>query len=490
MRAVTILLVLMCMAAMPVDANNLQITSVSLTGQNTTSDYTMVRFTISWEHAWRDPLNHDAAWVFIKYRVGPTGWAHATLSTTAGDHTAPTGSMITPSPDGKGVLISLSSNGSGTANFVDVELRWNYGADGVGDNDLVTLKMFGVEMVYVPQGAFHLGDGTTTDVNAQFSDGASIDPFLVTGEGSLTLGGGSPGSIGNQDYTGVGADDFNNAATQTLPAAFPKGYAPFYCMKHEISEGLWVGFFNCLTTTQKTTLDITGSTGKNADTEEYRNSIAWVSGDATTAYPDRACSYLGTTDALAFLDWAALRPITELEFEKACRGDEPAVADEFAWGTASAVPGNVIRLGPEDGTDTMASATANCIANASNLTDGSGSIVNAGPIRCGIFATPTANRVKAGATYYGILDFSGGVSEQAVTIGNGDGRAFTGLHGDGSLTAAGAANVTNWSQYMLVDRGGHFQSALKSIRVSDRAFPVSWPGRGLNSGFRGGRTAP
>ena len=40
-------------------------------------------------------------------------------------------------------------------------------------------------------------------------------------------------------------------------------------------------------------------------------------------------------DGAAYADWSGLRPMTELEFEKACRGNQTPVANEFAWGTAS-----------------------------------------------------------------------------------------------------------------------------------------------------------
>jgi formylglycine-generating enzyme required for sulfatase activity len=36
-------------------------------------------------------------------------------------------------------------------------------------------------------------------------------------------------------------------------------------------------------------------------------------------------------DVAAYLDWAALRPMTELEFEKVCRGPENRIAGEYAW---------------------------------------------------------------------------------------------------------------------------------------------------------------
>ena len=59
------------------NANNISVTNVSLTGQNTADNYTFVRFDISWENSWRTssaPANWDAAWIFVKYRVGNGNW--------------------------------------------------------------------------------------------------------------------------------------------------------------------------------------------------------------------------------------------------------------------------------------------------------------------------------------------------------------------------------------------------------------------------------
>ena len=61
-------------------ANNIQVANVTLTGQNTVDDYTLVEFDISWENSWRvvgGPGNWDAAWVFVKYRIGAGPWLHA-----------------------------------------------------------------------------------------------------------------------------------------------------------------------------------------------------------------------------------------------------------------------------------------------------------------------------------------------------------------------------------------------------------------------------
>ena len=54
-------------------ANNLGISAPLLVDHNTSTGTVDVRFTISWQNSWRTtsaPANWDAAWVFIKFRVG------------------------------------------------------------------------------------------------------------------------------------------------------------------------------------------------------------------------------------------------------------------------------------------------------------------------------------------------------------------------------------------------------------------------------------
>lgn len=77
-------------------ANNVVVNNITLTGQNTGSDFTFVQFDITWDNSWRvsaGPANYDAAWVFVKFSTnGSATWNHATLATSG--HTAPAGSTI------------------------------------------------------------------------------------------------------------------------------------------------------------------------------------------------------------------------------------------------------------------------------------------------------------------------------------------------------------------------------------------------------------
>lgn len=504
-------------------STNISVSNISLTGQNTASDFTLVTFDISWDNSWRTSTyesNWDAAWVFLKWRKqGQTAWNHATLHTSG--HTAPSGSTITTPTDGKGVFIYKSSDGIGTNTWTDVKLRWNYGVDGLVDADLVEVCVFATEMVYIPQGSFYAGDGNASD--GQFEAGIGGTPFLITAESyTIALGGGGAGSMGNHNATGMeaaGLDDFNDATSKILPAAFPKGYNDFYIMKYEVTQEQYVEFLNNLTYAQQDVRTTSSGTPSNppgnaALANTYRNGIDIKTSGVNATTPavyacnldgdvnfneandgqNIACNWLHFADCQAYMDWAALRPITELEFEKACRGTLSAVAGEFAWGTttiSSADAGALSNAGAAN--EISSNAGSNCAYNAPLGTEG--------PMRVGSFAQAGATRQSSGATYYGVMDMSGNVREMVITVGNATGRAFTGLHGDGALTAAGEANVTNWPSGFLADVsdavGAGYRSydwdaaTLTLLSVSNRnaaTYPYKW--RDPNYGFRGGRTAP
>src|SRR5688572_26024352 len=100
-----ILLIMICANAGR--ANYIQVANATLSGQNTSSQYTNVQFDLSWENSWRysaGPKNWDAAWIFVKYQVFGQPWKHATLSTTASDHTVGNdngvAATIAPTSDG------------------------------------------------------------------------------------------------------------------------------------------------------------------------------------------------------------------------------------------------------------------------------------------------------------------------------------------------------------------------------------------------------
>jgi hypothetical protein len=501
----------LCLSGTLLMANNLQVNNAVLTGQVPAGNYTFVQFDLSWENSWRDNINWDAAWVFVKYKTSyDTTWKHATLNTSG--HTIPNSYTGTTPSDGKGIFIYRSVNGNGSVNLAGTQLRWNYGTDGLNDGDLVQVKVFAIEMVYVPQGNFYAGDGTPNNVAGQFSQGNSVAPFLIISENSLTLGGAPLTNLGNRNASVMAtADDFNNITTQTLPAAYPKGYNAFYCMKYEISQGAYTDFLNTLTRTQQQTRvasfilsDAVANVYvmSSSSSIQDRNVITCpASGNGTLpsiifscSRSDRACNFLSWMDGAAYMDWSGLRPMTELELEKTCRGPLTPLADEFAWGTLVYIAGTNIS-GPENGTETITNAGAN-VNNNGPLIGGDGGFD--GPLRCGIFAKISTTREQAGATYYGVMEMSGSVWERAVGVGNSTGRLFNGLNGDGTLSSLGNANVTNWPGLVSSEVSGATGSNMRCgagsttlTRTSDRTYGnYNTTVRSFLNGFRGVRIDP
>ena len=533
-------------------AANIAVTNAALNYRDTAAGQRFVQFDVQWDASWRaawtytnntptvvtnSVTNWDAAWIFVKYRLaGSTSeWSHATLSTNSSDHQSPAGSTISVGLStnaggtnfGVGVFLYHSAEASGSWTNRGVKLRWQYGVDGVGRESRVDVCVHAIEMVYVPQGSFYLGDGNIssdsgTNFACQFEDGQFTNAFLVTNDNYIIyLGGGTNGNLGNNNNEGVAGtttDDFNNVIGQILPAPFPKGYSAFYCMKYEISQGQYKDFLNSLSRAQQ--VNRVASTNASyfamagCSTTNHHIFSANVRGNGictpsnvppsapitfgcdfnTNGVFDEAndgqtlaCNWLSWADEAAYADWAGLRPMTELEFEKACRGPMSPVINECAWGAPNITPNstaNVIKtvVGVFGGGTEATSSPTNfqCL----------GSI--AGPVRCGIFATASSGRIDAGASYWGIMEMSGNLYESVVTVGRPDGRVFTGTHGDGRLTSVGTADVPSWpgSAVGLGFRGGTYNGYPRHMSVSDRYWASAGFGRGISAGMRAVRLDP
>ncbi|HPS20033.1 MAG TPA: SUMF1/EgtB/PvdO family nonheme iron enzyme [Candidatus Omnitrophota bacterium] len=442
-------------------ANDLRIENVVIDSTDSEQKVADIVFDLSWENSWRNMTNWDAAWIFVKYSTdaGLT-WSHATLKTSgtnpsgfdSGDGTK---TDIIVSSDKKGCFVQRSFVGSGKVAISELRLLWDWGTDGLKAQDSVRIKVFGVEMVYIPEKSFYIGDGNnTTESQYAFHAGATNAAVQITNAlvGNIRVDAGASDDA-QITGSGIGIDgdggvDTNNDGNIDN-ANFPVGYEAFYAMKYEITEGQWVDFFNTLNQNQRDVRDITSSSGKNSDAVVDRNTVGWGGlGDASTQRTDRACGYLSWMDLCAYADWAALRPLTELEFEKAARGSNTPNLNEYAWGSDSVVAARAIS-GSEDGTETISTSGANCCYDNVAFSGGDG---GNGPVRAGIFATEISTREDAGAGYYGVMELSGNLSERCVTLGNSAGRKFAGSNGDGALNLQsgfeGNATNSDWPGYV------------------------------------------
>lgn len=131
-------------------------------------DIASVRIKIAWDNSWRDDFNHDAVYIFLKYRTkGSNAWKHAYFMD--GGHALPVNyeykiaNSNATQNQGMGVFIQRSVNGHGIVEeILSLQLKWNIKGNLTQQNfldDLVEYHATCIEMVYIPQGAFCLGDG-------------------------------------------------------------------------------------------------------------------------------------------------------------------------------------------------------------------------------------------------------------------------------------------------------------------------------------------
>jgi len=357
------------------------ITTTNLKWEPGTKDYSTISFDLAWNNSWRTtwtepadknvtgkPLrleSWDAAWVFIKFRPAETTpFSHATVSTEAADHRVPTGAKLDVglSDDGSkgiGVFIYRGAVGSGANDFKNIKLRWLHGTDKAPDKATFKnsqLRAYAIGMVYVPGG--------------QFQSRVPWAKALTT----IRLG----------DATKEGG--YRVATNTPVYAECPNGFNAFYSTKYAITQGQYADYLN----SQGPARGGPGLYGVSrymirCDT----NAEVYVA-----EVPDRGCNFLGWPQILNYEAWAGLRPLTDLEYEKACRGPRAVARSEDAWAAGMCAP--------------------------------------AAGLSKDLF--PDLPDIDAGASYWGIrgLSLSGCVHEwPGIIFENERGKGFKGTHGEG-----------------------------------------------------------
>lgn len=483
-------------AAIGLFAVNTQANNLKITGTSVDTSAGTVTFNIQWDNSWRTniaPANYDAVWVFLKYQdCADKLWKHANLSVTSSDHSTASPLKINAVTDGKGVFVYRSAIGGGNISSTSVTLKMNVAA---ANYENYNFKVFGVEMVNIPQGSFWIGDTT----NAGFGISPTYN-YQVTAE--------------NSNITTSSLGTGNSA-----PSTFPKGFKSFYSMKYEITQEQYVEFLNTLTYGQQARRSVANpdsATGTFAFADANRNGIKIKVPGSNASTPavygcdltagdfddlndgqNIAMGYQSWSDFTAYLDWSALRPMSELEFEKITRGPLASVAGEYAWGTTSltyVVPSGILNSGlANEGYNSVTNGRANY-----EQLSGYATISLGGATEVGFTATGSSGRTSASAAYYGAMEMSGNTYEFAVTT-KATGNTYTGLAGDGELSTTtatdGDANQASWPDNTGVYlRGGDFIGAANYngnnssfLRISDRASGAALATRNPGYGGRGVR---
>lgn len=540
-----------------VKANNINIQRVSLRDTNRVAKTVVIKINISWDNSWRDSINWDAAWLYFKYKKindSAWKWKHGNFSTTGnypGISTSPL-KIVVPS-DLKGAFLYRSGIGEGNIKSDSVCFVWNYGSDASINIDSVELRFFATEMVFVPEGSFSIGDGNGKDKSSNSFQNKYAENNYVTisrNWSPLVNTFVNNNYYGSDDVTvykdgirisGTDGIDVNNDKITDHPN-YPVGYRAFYSMKYEVTQGQYADFLNTLTLRDSNVNSYSDTNSlKKLNTrlklahqsldpyfsynpvEKYRHTIAFdsVNNKYTVSRPDRAIGQVYQQHVLAFCDWAGLRPMSELEFEKAARGPLPPyyrsyynnnnynyadttttnwTGGEYAWGndtTVARISNMTSNIkftfsGLENGTERFSNYNVlrryinpinNNGMNSYAIEGGDG---GSGPLRVGIFASDTSSRLSSGASYYGVMDLSKNVTEYVISLGSNGSRNFSYLvHGDGSLNVYGLATEFTPSNNGMLYIGSELRWLQKNGSISER----NNNGQQGSNGFRSVRTA-
>ena len=526
-------------ASLNTQANNVSVSNVVLNMTSST-----VGFDISWDNSWRNTSaagqtqNFDGVWVFVKFRLcsdrpvagfANPGYRHAWLSTIAADHVVGSGAAVQVgtslipisggTPRGMGVFIYRNTDGTGTFSLTGTPgtpanlLKWDMTSQGLTGANLDIL-VNAVEMVYIPSGGFYCGDGASVSVSRFGNDATVNTPYLMNSENGQQMN-----SVGN----------LYSPSAPFLPGPFPKGTAAFWTMKYEVTQEQYKTYLNALsrvdqiarvpglagttptqataitniygvsttsTMTQRNGIRITGALTNNIPTStqsiKFVNDFNTGSGeDAADDGQTLACNFLSPSDLTYYLDWAALAGMTELQFEKICRGaGKSVVVNEFPYGlgtsptayTAVTGSGTASELGTPAGTAVLPSVNYLNAFNAANS-------VTTGPMRVGQSYTALTVRESASSAYYGVADMAGNVFEYVMGI---DATTFNGQPGDGDISTniSNTGWPTGWETLGANTggaRGGNYVDALTFLRTSDRGATVAFATRDRRGGGRGVR---
>lgn len=506
---------------LPVTANDVRIrgeAKVQAINENTA----LITFPLSWEHSWRENESWDGVYLFVKYRrVGVNEpWHHAYLKEEG--HRATGGGKVPAmeflpvkvenwnvlrydtiyvgnyyptsifcEPAVTGVFLFRRVKGNGNIDIPRVSLEWDFKQGDLNlyhdvtiddiRNNRIEVSVQAVEMVFVPNGPYYLGDRISgySFVSKDFDSAHYMD----TDDSVKVYIMGSAGSTGVK-------------SAWVVPDLYPTGYTGFYTMKYEVSQEQYVNFLNRITyADQKKRIENDLDALKagqfafgRKDLPNYRNGIILqerfstrdtavifgfdINGDNPINSDDDgksiACGFLTPDDMRAYADWIGLRPHSEMEYEKSARQRNPAVvanARSFAWGTPNYAPLQSWNQSTVSGDNSEEEKVL--IPNATGYGRMNGPKVhNLGPVRCGAFATETSDIYTAGASQWGLMELTGNLAE--IYYNARQGKEFNGrVFGDGNIWSTVASWRTDTTvhvyQVFSVGHGNYTVVAYKTL---------------------------
>lgn len=468
-------LIIYCMVCLPAAyANNVQVSisdaDITIADEDISAGTLKINFRLSQDNPF-GTLSYDGftysdyIWVFLKYTTLPlntnVGYRHATLvpfsgitgvsGSSVGSYGSTTGEGV--AGDGKGAFIKASRAGAGNI----FSLLWKFTDDGVPIDAEVKIKVFAIEMVKIPTGGFYYNVGASSS------------------------------NVGNyNNFTGTGSIPALVSSSVDLPSGalqgWPNGFNSFYIMKYEVSQQQYIDFLNTLSATGQSywnywfpyfNYDYNPPPYWHCSIQ--RNSTPdidggyWYISDLDTA--DRACPFLSWGYGIAYASWAGLRPMTEMEFEKAARGTKSGINKQalYPWGNTDPLTGNVT-YSPD--------APTTIYKYYANTTAGSG----AAKVGHYLSGDITRTAEQTGASPYGIADLSGNLWEQVINCQS----TLIPKNGDGKLHSSYLTDL-NWPMTESCGlRGGNFKESIKATKISERGWVNV---KGSNSGHIGFRCA-
>jgi len=398
--------------------NNLSVMNVTLSSPTVAG--VNIGFTIAENNVstGTTPNNADyntADWIFVKFSTaaGADGtWNHATL--TGGSVEA--GATLAAASDNKGLFLNHTAiSAYWTAGAT---VTWNYSADGVTSAN-ARVKVFAISMVKVPQGEFVYNAGG------------------IGGSGNNNFGGGSQATVSDATQRPGGA-----------AVGWPNGYNSFYIMRYELTQGLYADFLN--------TVHSSTAAALYSSQVMYGHNMSYNAGNIygmRYGAADRfaAKNFLSTVDAWSFLSWAALRPMTEMEFEKAARDVSPDNWT-YPWGNTA----------PTTSTYSVRNEGGVHSRNFMNYTVPgiTGKVLDSGRYMSGdVFRTPE----QTGASPYGIPDLAGNVYEYALNC------SYLSVPAGGNGTTDRPAGWPADTSTQKGLRGGLWGLGGNYARISDRS---------------------